>query len=266
VEWWLAYIAIGAVSGLLAGLLGVGGGIVVVPALALVFEAQGVSTRYIMPLALGTSLATIVFTSLASLRAHHARAAVDWSIVRRLTPGLVLGALTGGTLAAGSSSSVLAVIFAVFLWIAATHILLGMPSPRGGLSPGWVGWSVAGGAIGSVSGVVGIGGGTLTVPFLSWCRLQLPEAIGTAAAAGFPIALAGAVGYFANGPGLHDLPRYSAGFVYLPAVLGVGSASVVTAPLGARLVHRLPGRRLRQLFALFLYLVGWNLVHPLWVA
>lgn len=265
-EWWLAYIAIGAAAGLLAGLLGVGGGIVVVPGLAVVFEAQGVSARHLMPLALGTSLATIVFTSLASLRAHHARAAVDWSIVRRLTPGLVFGALVGASLAARLSSNVLTVVFAVFLWIAATRLLLDTPVPRGGASPGWLGWSVAGGIIGGVSGVVGIGGGTLSVPLLTWCRVRLHEAIGTAAAAGFPLALAGAFGYFANGLAFGDLPRHSAGFVYLPAVLGVALASIVTAPLGAQLAHRLPTDRLQQFFALFLYVVGGKLVYPLWAA
>jgi len=264
VEWWLAYIAIGAAAGLLAGLLGVGGGIVVVPALAVVFGAQNVAPRYVMPLALGTSLATIVFTSLSSLRAHHVRSAVDWSIVRRLTPGLVSGALIGASLATRLSSDVLIVVFAVFLWSVATHLLLGTPPPRGGVSPGWLGWSVVGAAIGGVSGVVGIGGGTLSVPLLTWCRVRLHEAIGTAAAAGFPIALAGALGYLAYGSALDDLPRYSAGFVYLPAVLGVALASVVTAPLGARLAHRLPAGRLQKVFALFLYVVGAKLVSPLW--
>ena len=263
-EWWLAYIAIGVAAGLLAGLLGVGGGIVVVPALAVVFEAQGVSARYIMPLALGTSLATIGFTSLASLRAHHARAAVNWSIARRLSPGLVLGVLLGASLAARLSFHVLTVVFAVFLWIVATHLLLDTAPRRSGGSPSWVGWSVAGGVIGGVSGVVGIGGGTLSVPFLLWCGVTLHEAIGTAAAAGFPIALAGALAYLANGLAVGDLPRYSAGFVYLPAALGVAVASVVAAPLGARLAHRLPTGPLQKLFALFLYGVGGRLVYPLW--
>lgn len=265
-EWWLAYIAIGAGSGLLAGLLGIGGGIVVVPALAVVFEAQGIATRYVMPLALGTSLATIVFTSLASLRAHHALAAVDWSIVRRLTPGLVLGALVGASLGARLPSNVLTVVFAVFLWGVATHLLLGTTSPRGGISPGWIGWSVAGGAIGGVSGVVGIGGGTLCVPFLAWCRMRVHEAVGTSAAAGFPIALAGAFGYLANAPAFGELPRYSAGFVHLPAVFGVALASVITAPLGAGLAHRLPTGSLQKFFALFLYVVGGKLVYLLWAA
>jgi uncharacterized membrane protein YfcA len=124
--------------------------------------------------------------------------------------------------------------------------------------------SVAGGVIGGVSGVVGIGGGTLSVPFLRWCRVTLREALGTSAAAGLPIAVAGALGYLANGLAVGDVPRYSAGFVYLPAVIGVALASVVTAPLGARLAHRLPTGRLQKLFAGFLYLVGGKLAYPLW--
>ena len=261
-EWWLVYVVVGAVAGLLAGLLGVGGGVVVVPSLAFAFAAQGVAPQYVMPLALGTSLAAIVFTALASVRAHSAHGAVDWRIVARLTPGLILGALGGASVATRLSSNVLTVVFAVFLWGVATHLVLDAMPAQARPLPGRLGLLGVGGVIGFVSGVVGIGGGSLSVPFLTWCRVKLHEGIGTAAAAGFPIALAGAVGYLANGLRLPDLPHLSAGFIYLPALVGVALPSVVTAPIGARLAHRLPTGRLRKLFAAFLYLVGGRLLYP----
>lgn len=260
-EWWLVYVAVGALAGLLAGLLGVGGGVVVVPALAFAFTSQGVAPRYVMPLALGTSLATIVFTSLASVRAHHRRGAVNWLIVERLGPGLVLGALGGASVATRLSSDVLMVIFAVFLWAVAAHLLVDAVPTATGALPGRLGLLAAGGAIGLLSGVVGIGGGSLSVPLLTRCRVKLHEAIGTAAAAGCPVAFAGAVGYLVNGLAFDGLPRASAGFLHLPAVIGVAVPSVIAAPLGARLAHRLPIRRLKTLFAAFLFLVGGRLVY-----
>ncbi len=256
------YLAVGAVAGLLAGLLGVGGGVVVVPALAAAFTAQGVSHRHTMALALGTSLAAIVFTALASVRAHHVRGAVDWRVVRRLTPGLVFGAFAGSSLAARASSSVLALAFGVFLWCVATYLIVD-GTPRGsGPLPGRIGlWSV-GGVIGLVSGVLGIGGGTLTVPFLTWRRVPLPQAIGTAAAAGVPIAIAGALGYLLGGLALAASPPDSLGFVHVPAFIGLTLTSVSTAPLGARLSHRLATGLLKKLFALFLFVVGGKLALP----
>jgi uncharacterized membrane protein YfcA len=260
VEWWLAYLAVGAVAGLLAGLLGVGGGIIVVPALAVVFTTQGIPPQYIMALALGTSLAAIVFTALASVRAHHAHGAVDWRIVWRITPGLVVGAFAGASIAARASSSILAVAFGLFLCCVATYLIIdGIPQGSGPL-PGRLGLWTVGGAIGLVSGVMGIGGGTLTVPFLTWRRIRFHHAIGTAAAAGLPIAVAGALGYLLSGLALGSSPPDSVGFVHVPAFIGVTVTSVSAAPLGARLAHRLPTGPLRKVFGLFLYLAGGKLV------
>lgn len=261
----MAYLAIGAAAGVLAGLLGVGGGIVVVPGLVGVFAAQGVAAPHVLPLALGTSLATIVCTSLASLRAHHARAAVDWAIVQRLAPGLVVGALAGAWCAVRVSSPVLTLVFAGFLCVVATRLLIdAAPRPAREL-PGGGGLAVVGAAIGLVSGVVGIGGGTLSVPFLIRHRIPILRAIGTAAASGVPIASAGAIGYVVNGVGLVGLPSHSVGLVHLHALAGVAVASVVLAPLGARLAHRMPTARLKTVFAGFLYLVGaklaWSVFH-----
>lgn len=264
-EWWLAYLAIGAISGLLAGLLGVGGGVVIVPGLAWVFVAQGVMPQQVMRLALGTSLATIVFTSLASLSAHHARRAVEWRTVQGLAPGLMLGAFVGAWAVSRTPGHVLAVAFGIFLWCVATS-LLADAAPKGSTPlPGRVGLSAIGALIGGVSGVMGIGGGTLTVPILTWHLVPLHQAIGTAAAAGFPIAVAGAAGYVLHGPWQGPVPPESLGFVHLPALLGTTVASVLVAPIGARLAHRLPTRPLTALFALFLYLVGATLALPVWL-
>jgi uncharacterized membrane protein YfcA len=260
VEWWPAYLAIGAMSGLLAGLLGVGGGVVMVPALTWVFAEQGVSAQHTMPLALGTSLATIVFTSLASTGAHHQRRAVDWRIVRGLAPGLMVGAFAGAWLASRTSATVLTATFGMFLWAVATSLLIDA-MPKGATPlPGPVGLSTAGGLIGAVSGMTGIGGGTLTVPFLTRHWVPLHHAIGTAAAAGFPIAVAGVVGYLLSGPGQGAGPPDSLGFVHLPALLVTTVASIFAAPIGARVAHRLPTRPLTVAFAVLLYLVGAELV------
>lgn len=260
------YLAVGGLAGLLAGFLGVGGGVIVVPALAGLFAAQGVSPDYTMPLALGTSLAAIVFTSLASMRAHRAQRAVDWRVVQRLTPGLVFGAFAGASMASRVPSAILAVAFGLFLWCVATYLIVDATPPSSGALPGWVGLSAAGGTIGLVSGVMGIGGGSLTVPFLTWRRVPLHQAIGTAAAAGFPIAVAGAAGYLLGGVAMGASAPGSVGFVHVSALVGVAVAGVMAAPIGARLTHRLPTGPLKNLFALFLYLVGGAVALSGWLA
>lgn len=262
---WGLYLLTGAVAGVLAGLLGVGGGIVIVPALGLLLAFQGLATGCEMQVALGTSLGTIVFTSLASLRAHHRRGAVRWAVVRTITPGILAGTFTGTFLAARLPTSTLKVIFAVFLALVATQMLLDLrPKGRRDL-PSAAATSGVGAVVGGISSLVGIGGGTLSVPFLSWCGVAMHEAVGTSAAIGFPIALAGALGYAVNGWGVAGRPEPSLGYLYLPAVIGIVLASILTVPLGARLAHALPVRRLRQVFAFFLLAtalrMAWGVVH-----
>lgn len=250
------YLATGLVAGFLAGLFGVGGGLIIVPMLTFVFVAQHFPAEHIVHLALGTSLASIIFTSLSSIRAHHSHGAVHWHALKRITPGIVLGTLAGTVLAAHLETRALTIVFVLFVFYVATQILLGFrPKPSRAL-PGMAGMSFAGSVIGAVSSLVGIGGGTLSVPFLTWCNLALPRAIGTSAAIGLPIALAGAAGYVANGFGEPGLPDYAIGFVYLPALGGVLLGSIMTAPLGARLTHSLPVDRLRRMFAVLLYVIG----------
>lgn len=259
----LLYLATGVFAGFLAGLLGVGGGLVIVPVLVFIFTAQHFPAGQVMHLALGTSLASIMFTSISSLRAHHAHAAVNWSVVRGITPGIVAGTLAGTVLAAHLSTFFLKVFFVVFLYYVAVQMVLNIkPKPSREL-PGAVGMFGAGSMIGGVSSLVGIGGGTLSVPFMTWCNVKLHQAIGTSAAIGFPIAAAGTVGYIANGWGLEALPAYSLGFVYLPALAGLVVASVLTAPFGARLAHRLPVDKLKKFFALLLFVLGTRMLFSL---
>lgn len=255
-EWWAAYLAVGALAGFLAGLLGVGGGFVIVPSLIFLFNSQHFPQTNLVHLALGTSLASIMFTSVSSLRAHHAHGAVNWKIVRHITPGIVIGTLLGSVFAAMLSSSVLALFFAVFVFFAATQILLDIkPKPHRQL-PGSVGTFLVGIIIGFIFSFVGGGGAVLSIPFMLYCNIKTHDAIGTSAAIGFPIAVSGAVGYIFTGLAQASLPPHSLGFVYLPALLGLMVTSVLTAPYGVKLAHRLPVERLKKIFAIFLYIIA----------
>ncbi len=252
---WFMYIALGAFAGVLAGLLGVGGGLIIVPVLTFIFTARHLPEAHILHLALGTSLACIMFTSVSSLRAHHARGAVDWAVVRRITAGIMVGTFGGSWVAAQLSTRFLKGFFVFFLFYVAIQMLLNIkPKPHRQL-PGQTAMFGVGGVIGGVSSLVGIGGGSMSVPFLIWCNVAMHRAIGTSAAIGFPIALAGAAGYLVNGLSV-TLPPYSLGFVYLPALVGISAASVVTAPLGAKLAHSLPIDKLKKIFALLLIVMG----------
>jgi uncharacterized membrane protein YfcA len=254
---WLVYLGLGAFAGTVAGLLGVGGGLIIVPVLAIVFAQQGVSAEYLMHLAVGTSLATIVPTSISSVVAHHRRGAVLWDVFRRLLPGIVVGAAAGAILARFLDTAVLRTAFGVFELLVAAQLALDIkPAPHREL-PGRTGMTVAGSVIGAVSAVLGIGGGTLTVPFLVWCNTQVRKAVATSSACGLPIAVAGGVGFVFTGWGVSSsLPPLSFGFVYLPALLGISVASVLFAPLGARLAHWLAPHILKRLFAVFLAILG----------
>ncbi len=247
--WWLAYLGLGIFAGFFAGLLGIGGGSLMVPVLVMLFTAQGFSAGEVMHLALGTSMATIFFTSISSVRTHHAHGAVIWSIVARITPGIIAGTLIGTHIASQVETRVLALIFTLFICYVSVQMILNVkPQPHREM-PGVLGTSLVGAGIGFISCLVAIGGGVLSVPFMTWCNVKMQNAIGTSAAIGFPIALGGALGYIFNGWGAGGLPAGSLGFVYLPAVIGVAAASVLTAPVGARLTHQLPVKTLKRVFA-----------------
>jgi uncharacterized protein len=265
VELFLAfYFALGLAAGFMAGLLGVGGGLLMVPALTWAFAQQGFAPQYNIHLALATSLAVIVPTAISSLRAHHGHGAVDWHAVRRIAPGILLGTLAGSLAAAKLPDGGLKIFFTVFLFYAATQMLLGFKPPASRQIPGIAGMTLAGVVIGLVSSWVGIGGGTLSVPFLTWCNVGLRRAIGTSSAIGLPIALAGTVGYVISGLALPSLPTASVGFVYLPALVAIALGSWLTAPFGAGATHRLPVKRVKKIFAALLYLLAVRMAYSLW--
>jgi uncharacterized protein len=252
----IAYLILGLVAGFVAGLLGVGGGLIIVPALIWLFDAQGVPPAIQPHLALGTSLASILFTSLASVRAHHRHGAVDWSTLKHMAPGIVCGTLAGAWLASLIPARPLKIFFVAFLFYAALQMALNFkPKPSREL-PGRLGMFGAGGIIGAVSSWVGIGGGTLSVPFQAWCNVPLHRAIGTSAAIGFPIAAAGAIGYLIGGWQHAGLPPGSLGFLSLPALGGIALGSILTAPLGAKTTHALPVAKLKRIFALLLFILA----------
>ncbi|SCX14456.1 Uncharacterized membrane protein YfcA [Nitrosomonas eutropha] len=264
-EAWLVYLLTGGIVGFLAGLLGIGGGLVMVPVLASIFISLGFPDDRVLHMALGTTTAIITLTSISSLRAHHAHGAVNWWVVRYISPGIVAGALAGSTLASHLSSQILSIILVLFISFAATRMWFNLKPGKNYTLPGKIGMFVAGGVIGAISGLVSIGGGMLTVPFLAACQIRLHHAIGTAAAVGFPVALASAAGYAANGLLQNQqLPDYSLGYIYLPALIIVALTSIVTAPLGARTAYILPAASLRKIFAGLLYLLGVKLLLDFW--
>lgn len=265
-SWWLlSYALLGIGSGFVAGLFGVGGGLTIVPILLLLFQTQGFSEAQIMHLALGTAMATIVVTSISSMRAHHQQGGVRWDIFKFMAPGLVVGTLVGSLFASRVPTDTMAVLFTIIVYWAAFQMLLDFkPKPAREL-PGAPGLMGVGGLIGGVSSLVAAGGGFLSVPFMVLCNVNIRQAVGTSSALGFPIALSGVVGYILGGWSLPDLPGPNLGFVYLPAFVGVVVSTVFTAPVGAKLAHRLPVKQLKRAFGVMLALLAskmlWNLLN-----
>ena len=252
----IAYALLGLFAGVVAGLLGVGGGLIVVPILATLFTSQGVASQHLMQLAVGTSLATLVFTSLSSMWAHHRRGAVNWRLMRQLSGGIVLGGWLGAVLAVWLGGLLLAGLFGIFELLVAMQMVLGRsPAPQR-TGPGRLRNLIAGVLIGAVSALLGIGGGTLTVPYLVWHKVDVRQAVGTSAACGLPIALVGALGFALLGWGQSDLPVGSSGYLYWPAVFAISITSVLGAPIGAWLAHRLQRQRLKSIFAGFVAVLG----------
>lgn len=247
---WLSYLAAGVVAGTLAGIFGIGGGAVIVPILVWLFAKQGLPSDYLIHMAVATSLMTIIVTSVSSVYAHWRLGNVSWPAVRRLLPGLLAGSFGGALLASSVSGDYLQTFFALFALVMAIRIWLPTPS---GLYSGLLGWlpaSVCGVVSGVISALVGIGGGTLIVPYLLMARLSIQQAIGSAACCGFPIALAGVVGFIVFSPAhLGEQTAWQTGFVHWPAFIGIALASVIFAQLGARLGKKLPASLLRRLFS-----------------
>ena len=250
------YLGLGVFAGLLGGRLGVGGGIVVVPALIWIFKQEGVQADVLTHLAIGTSLAAIIFTSLSAIRAQQKRGAIDWAVVRMLVPATLIGGLVSGYLAGFIPAATLKMIFSIFLlavslqllakWQPASHWTLPGPKALWGVGLG----------IGSLSAMMGIGGGTISVPFLHACNVDMKRAIAISTTLGFPIALFGAAGFVLSGWHHAGLPAWSFGYVDLPALLAVGATSMAVAPLGVRLAHHLPVARLKRAFGMLLLVVA----------
>jgi uncharacterized protein len=252
----LIYLATGLMAGLMAGLFGVGGGMIMVPALALVLPAQGVAPEITMQVAIATSLAVISATSISSMHRHHQLKGVLWPVFRVMAPGLALGAIAGAFVADLLPSRTLAQIVGVGALLTAVQMWLDFKPKAHTPLPGTAGLSAAGGGIGLLSSLIGIGGGSLTVPFLSWCSVSMREAVGTAAACGMPIAWAGAIGFMIAGQGEAGRLAWSVGYVDMAGFAGIALASVPTARLGATLAHRLSPRVLKRSFAVLLTLIG----------
>ena len=256
----LAVLGLG--TGFLAGLLGIGGGMLMVPFITVILSHRGVSPDLSVKMAIATSMATILFTSLSSVRAHHQRGAVRWPLVKRLAPGIVLGGMVASlgvfSLLKGAW---LALFFAAFVSFSATQMFLDKKSAPTRQLPGTPGLIGTGGVIGFLSGLVGAGGGFVSVPFMTWCNVPIHNAIATSAALGFPIALANVVGYALSGQTVADLPPYSLGYIWLPALGVIAACSVFTAPLGAKAAHVLPVKQLKRVFATILFGLAAYMLH-----
>ncbi|MFN7086010.1 MAG: sulfite exporter TauE/SafE family protein [Burkholderiales bacterium] len=255
-DWWWAYLALGAFVGFFSGLLGIGGGAAMVPVLAFIFSAKQFAPAHVVHLALGTAISTIAFTSVASVLSHHRHRAVNWRNVSRIAPGIFAGTFGGALLAGYMELRALSLIFTVLIYYLSAQMLFDRKPVPGRTVSGWSGLWLAAAAIGVVSSLTATGGAALVVAYLTKRGVRIHEAIGTAAAVGWPLAMAGAIGYVVSGLRATGLPPYSFGYVYLPAVLGIVLASVATAPLGARIAHRTPGRTLRKVFALVLFVLA----------
>ncbi len=258
----LELAALGLCGGFLAGLLGIGGGMILVPFITYMLSHRGVSPDLAVKMAIATSMATIIFTSVSSVRAHHKKGAVRWDLVKGLAPGIVLGSMIGslGIFALIKGSS-LALLFAAFVGFSATQMFLDKKPAAARQMPGLAGQVGAGGVIGMISGLVGAGGGFISVPFMTWCNVAIHNAVATSAALGFPIALANVSGYILASVGMSDLPPYSFGYLWLPALGVIASCGVLMAPVGASAAHKLPVKKLKRVFASVLYALAFYMLY-----
>ena len=251
----LEFAVIGVLAGYLAGFLGIGGGFVVVPALTLLFLRNPETAPWAIHMAVATSLATMLVTSLSSIIAHHRRGAIRWPLVRSLAGGLVVGAIVGALIADALHGDALVRVFGAFAILAGLQLILGRRPEGEKPLPGQPALSVTGIVIGAISSLIGIGGGALTGPWQMWHGIRAQNAVATSAACGYPIAVAGTVAFVLLG-WQDDLAGGALGYVHLPAFAGIAVTSALAAPLGAATVHRLPPQLVRRLFGGFLVLVG----------
>jgi len=265
----LYYLVAGAFAGLLAGLFGIGGGMIIVPALIYIFKMQGIPQSALTHIGIGTSLATIIVTSISSLLAHNSQGAVNWNVWKRMSPGLISGSLIGAGIASFIQGNSLQAIIGVGAFLVGIKMLFmtnkGIEENDFSKLPSPIGQTALGGFIGLISAIFGIGGGTLTVPLLSNYGLKIQNAVGTSAACGLPIASAGALGFLVFGQFIdvdikETLPNGVFGFIHIYAFVCVSVASFFIAPIGAKFAHKLPAATLKKSFAILLLIVGIKLV------
>jgi uncharacterized membrane protein YfcA len=252
----IAFVALGCVIGFLAGLLGIGGTMIMVPFLTIIFTHENFPREHMVHIAVATAMATIVFTSLTNMHAHNRHGAVLWPVVRGLVPGILLGSLLGPWIVSGMSALLLATVFALFAAFSGMQMIWGKVPKATRELPGTLGLIGAGAGIGILSGMVGAGGAFVTVPYLERCNVKIHNAVATSAALGLPIAAAGTVGFILTGMRQSGLPPHSLGYVYLPALLCIAATSMLFAPVGAKLAHRLPVRKLKNAFGCMLFAVA----------
>ncbi len=258
------FVVMGALVGFLAGLLGIGGGMTMVPLLTMIFTYERFPLQHVVHMAVATSTATIVFTAISSVRAHHQHGAVRWPIVTAMAPGIVVGSLVGPQFASALPTPVLATVFGGFTWFSATQMLTDKKPAAGREMPGRLATAGVGMFVGFISALVGAGGGFLTVPFMTWCNVKIHNAVATSAALGLPIAIAGTIGFVIAGLRQEGMPPMTVGYIYLPALALIVIASVLFAPLGARTAHKWPVKKLKKAFAVLLYVLGAYMFWKAW--
>lgn len=256
----LASLVLGTAAGVLAGLFGIGGGLVIVPVLALLFASHGFPGELVMIMAVATSLATIVFTSIASVMAHHRLNAVLWDKVRTMAPGIMAGTAVGTVVADHIAGDALRIFFIVYLIVVGVQMALQLTPKPGQEPPSKTLDSSVAVVIGLLSSLLGIGGGTLIVPFLVYFQTPMRNAVAISSACGLPIAVVGTIGYALLGQHAQHLPEWSLGYIYLPSFLGIVLTSIYTAPVGAKLAHRLPAAKLKRYFSLLLFVMAAKLI------
>jgi uncharacterized membrane protein YfcA len=252
----ILYFCLGAIAGIVSGLFGLGGGVVIVPILIFTFSSQYFSDDILTHMAIGTSLATIMVTSISSVAAHHKRGLVIWPVVLWLSPGILFGAVLGASFAISVAGLFLQLYFGVFLCLVSLAMTSSIKTSLNITMPGSTGKTVVGSIIGFFASLFGVGGGSLSVPYLSWTQMPIKNAIATSAACGLPIAFSSTIVYTLRGMGSDQLPVNSLGFVYLPAFFGIIFASALFAKVGAKLAHQLPAKALKKYFSLLLLAIG----------